>query len=76
MTTRSTHVYICDGCGTEVEQRKDLHKFTISERKMNRELIAEAETDLCTDCERTLHDAIFPLLPESERDYLAGIVRG
>lgn len=41
-----------------------------------RDIVAEAKTDLCTDCELKLHETALPLWPETERAKMAGIVRG
>lgn len=78
MAVKTTTTYACDGCGKKQTSAAALRRFILTERKIDasREHVAEAKTDLCTDCERTLHEKALPLWPEKEAEKLAGIVRG
>ena len=75
MSVKTTTTYKCDGCG-KTKQAKDLRRFILTELLLpTRQRVAEAKTELCTDCEHKLHETMVPLWPEKEREYLAGIVR-
>jgi hypothetical protein len=78
MAVKTTTTYGCDGCGKTTKAASDLRRFVLVERTIgsNAVTVAEAKTDLCTDCERKLHEKALPLWPEKEAEHMAGIVRG
>ena len=66
--------YTCDGC-LRTLSRRELRRFELIERKMDNTIVASGKCELYADCERKLHEAIFPLMPEKQRARLEGIVR-
>jgi hypothetical protein len=74
MAEEKVVTYTCDSCLRTLE-RKELRRFVLQERKMDNVLQAEAKFELCTDCERALHEAVFPLMPAKQRENLEGIIR-
>jgi len=78
MAVKTTTTYACDGCGKKTQRASNLRRFTLTERKIDasREIVAEAKTDLCTNCEAQLHKDALILWPDKERERMEGIVRG
>ncbi len=74
MATETTTTYRCDGC-EKPKQRRDLRKFRLTERKMDGSVVADADTELCSDCERALHENAKAFWPADEWEALEGIVR-
>ena len=75
MAVKTTTTYECDGCGKKMKAA-DLRRFILIERTLvGNKWIAEAKSDLCTDCEHTLHEKALPLWPEKEAEHMSGIVR-
>jgi hypothetical protein len=74
MATKTVITYSCDRCG-KVAKASEFRRFVLTEKKQNREVVAEAQTDLCTDCEREMHVAALPFFPDDEAENLRGIVR-
>ena len=74
MAEEKSVIYSCDGCLREL-QRRELRRFVLEERKMDNALVATAKFELCTECERVLHEAAFPLMPLKQRERLEGIIR-
>lgn len=79
MAVKTTTTYSCDGCG-KAKKASELRRFKLIENTLpgsgsSNTPVAEAKTDLCTDCERTLHEQALPLFPQAEAEKLAGIVR-
>lgn len=67
-------VYACDGCDQQMPPDA-LRVFKVIEAEMGGDIVATALTDLCTDCERKLHEVALPLFPDAEAERLRGIVR-
>lgn len=76
MATKTTTTYACDGCGKEAEKASDLRRFIVSEKTLDNKIAVEgAKTELCVPCEKRLHEALKPLMPEAEYAKLEGYVR-
>ena len=75
MSKTTTTVYKCDGCGKD-KSASELRRFTLTEKRLGGEVVAQASTELCATCEGKLHKTMIPLWPEKEREFMAGIVRG
>ena len=70
MTRRTTTTYICDGCGTEVENSKEIRRFVLQHRGRSGKWIDSDPQDLCEECEARLIAAVEPILGASTTDLL------
>jgi predicted RNA-binding Zn-ribbon protein involved in translation (DUF1610 family) len=76
MAKKTTTTYECDGCGQEAEKASALRRFIVAEKTLdNRVAVEAAQTELCVSCEKGLHAALKPLMPEAEYAKLEGYVR-
>jgi hypothetical protein len=77
VAVKTKTTYVCDGCGKEEGSANALRRFFLTEQTIApKKRVAEAKTDLCAKCEKSLHEKALGLFPAAEAEKLHGIVRG
>lgn len=74
MGRKTTTVWSCDGCDKAVD-KKELRRFVLREETLQGRYVASGTTDICTGCEKTLHDTLRKLWPADEAAAFDGLVR-